>query len=302
MVGGELPEGSSKLRAARSCICQRGVQVPGMVRRRLDFQRTSTGLAGAATALTGALSRRLRPLAAATLVLGLNVARATSVTANDASYSWRTDGTEEGVRVAISEVERHNYDVIKGTVTLPFAVRPLLDVLQAFERYTRWYYNAAEVRVLSAPRTVPEIAVDADGALSHVPASGPWILLFRQHTPPLSDRWTILRCHFDKGPGGSVRATFHSQPPHIGAGHKPAGDAVYMQLHGYWELRPLGPARTLVTFVIDADPDTSVPTFLVDPELRAIVVKTLAGLKRQALALGPKPTASAAHSGESRAH
>lgn len=241
----------------------------------------------------------LAPNLATTLILAIALACVMAalppapVIADDFSYSWQDGDSEAGVRLYTSEVQRHGYDVVKGTAAVPFPARHLLDILQAFERYTQWYYRAADVRVLSAPEKVPEVSVAADGAFTDIPSGGPWLLYFRQRTPPLADRWTILRCGFRRGPGGSLRVDFHTQRAR---GFRAPKDAVHMQLHGYWQLKPLGTARTLVTFMIDADPDTSVPAFLVDPELRAIVVETLGGLQRQALALRRKPAAAVADS------
>jgi hypothetical protein len=178
-------------------------------------------------------------------------------------------------------VPRHSFEAVKGTSVLNVPSRQLLSILQAFEGYTQWYYRAAEVHVLSAPKNVPEVSIAPDGSLTHVPSGGPWLLSFRQRTPPLDDRWTVLHCAFRAGPQGSLLVEFRSVKHEKTA---PEG-TVPMDLRGYWQLKPLSATRTEVTFMLDVDPQTSVPAFLVDPQLRDVVVETLRGLLRRASAL-----------------
>jgi ribosome-associated toxin RatA of RatAB toxin-antitoxin module len=70
-----------------------------------------------------------------------------------------------------------------------------------------------------------------------------------------------------------------------------------MDLRGYWQLRPLDATRTEVTFMLDVDPKTSVPAFLVDPQLQDVAVETLRGLERQAGKLAQQAGPRAASSG-----
>jgi len=219
------------------------------------------------------------------LALGLSLALClgiwTGVRADTpaARYHWENDAVEGGMRVFTSEVKDHGYDAVKVVSTLPLAVQPLLDALQNFSDYPRWYHNAAAVSELSRPSTPPEVHVLPDGKLQPVRNNGAWLLLFVQHTPPLSDRWAVLRCAMLPGPQGSVRFEFQSQPtrPELA----PKG-AERMQLRGFWQLTPLDRARTTVAFVLDVDPNTSAPAFLVDPIVRETAVKTLRGLQRVA--------------------
>lgn len=55
-----------------------------------------------------------------------------------------------------------------------------------------------------------------------------------------------------------------------------------MQLRGFWQLTPLDRVRTAVTFVLDVDPHTGAPAFLVDPVLHETAVETVRGWQRVA--------------------
>lgn len=85
-----------------------------------------------------------------------------------------------------------------------------------------------------------------------------------------------MQCVFRAEPRGSLLIEFHS----LARSYAGPDDAVRMDLRGYWELRPVGPTRTEVTFMIDVDPNTLAPALLVDPELRDVVVITLQNLRK----------------------
>ena len=53
-----------------------------------------------------------------------------------------------------------------------------------------------------------------------------------------------------------------------------------MEVRGYWLVRPKGKTHTEVTFMVDADPNTIVPAFFVDPELHNVVTQTLLNLRK----------------------
>lgn len=196
--------------------------------------------------------------------------------AETGKYVWTRIESDQGIELFTSPAERHNYDVVRATAIIPAQASRVISALQAFERYTTWYHNAAEVRVLRLPTTIAAVGFADDGSITHVPNTGPWVLYIRQHAPPLEDRWAILRCELRAGPSGSVLIEFQSlrraQPRHDGA--------VEMALHGYWMVRPRGRSRTEVTFMVDADPNTALPALFVDPELRNVVTQTLLNLQK----------------------
>jgi hypothetical protein len=190
-------------------------------------------------------------------------------------YSWTLVETHSGVQLFTSRAQRHSYDAVRGTAVVPVEASRVISALQAFERYTAWYHNAAEVRVLRLPSSIAAIGFGADGSITHVPETGPWVLYIRQHAPHLEDRWALLRCGLRAGPSGSIIVDFHS----LRRAQPENEDAVQMELRGYWLVRPRGSKRTEVTFMVDADPNTIAPALFVDPELRKVVTQTLLNLR-----------------------
>jgi hypothetical protein len=87
-------------------------------------------------------------------------------------YSWWLVETHNGVQPFTSPAERHSYDAVRGTAIVPVQASRVVSALQAFERYTAWYHNAAEVRVLRLPSTIAAIGFGADGSITHVRETG----------------------------------------------------------------------------------------------------------------------------------
>lgn len=83
----------------------------------------------------------------------------------------------------------------------------------------------------------------------------------------------MLRCLVRAAAGGALVVEFRSLPS-----RDSIDGAVRIDLRGYWQLRPLNTEETEVTLMVDADPKTSLPDFLVDPELRSVVIQTLRAL------------------------
>lgn len=169
---------------------------------------------------------------------------------------------------------------MQGVVTLPFGGEALYMTLYDFERYPSWYFDCADVRVLEAPATHPPIPALADGRFGSIAPGGPWTLFFRQRTPPLDDRWAILRCTYRAGTGGTLLVEFKSVEPHPYPAPK---GLVRMQLNGSWILRLMDARHTEVTFQLTVDPRTSAPAFIVNRRLRETVFETLRGLRNAAV-------------------
>lgn len=195
-------------------------------------------------------------------------------------YTWKPTDSRKGVKLFTSDDHTLSYDAVKGITVLPVAAPRLLAVLRAFENYPAWYTDCVEARLIKAPSSVPaqSEAAAADDPMRYASGST-WQLYVRQSASPLGDRWAVLESQLRHGPKGSVTFTFNTLDKHP---YKPPTDLTRMRLRGFWELRPLGPARTLVTFVLDADPNVSIPAFLVNPAIEDKVVDTLLSLLKEA--------------------
>jgi Polyketide cyclase / dehydrase and lipid transport len=223
-----------------------------------------------------ALARRTALLATRIFVLVVCLCRGGRAHAqSDAALPWAYYTTRDGIALYTSDVPDHPYPAVKGSLVLPSGAEPIYMALYDFDHYPRWYHHCAEVRTLSAPSTQPSITLLEDGRFGSISAGGTWELFFRQRTPPLDDRWAVLRCTYRQGPRHSLLVEFASVEPHP---FKPPPDVTRMHLHGYWLLEPVDREHTRVTFELAVDPHTGAPGWLVNPVLRDTVRETLLNL------------------------
>jgi|GEM_PF-4404241 len=225
------------------------------------------------------VAQRLQGSTISRLLQAIGVAAtlsAATAVADGSRYAWTAAETRDHIQVFTSEVASHSYDAVRAKAVITAPAARVIAMLQQFERYSSWYHRVSEVRIVRQPKAMPEIGIGSDGSLLHVPDTGPWILFLRQHTPPLDDRWALLRCGLRAGPRGTLLIEFNS----LQRAFAEPKDAVRMDLRGYWELRSIGPSHTEVTFMLDVDPNTVVPALFVDAELRDVVVITLQNLRK----------------------
>jgi Polyketide cyclase / dehydrase and lipid transport len=225
------------------------------------------------------LARRTQPWLAVSIVVLLACLCASAgggaLAQSDAALPWAYYTTRDGIALYTSDVPDHPYPAVKGSLVLPTGAEPIYLALYDFGHYPRWYHHCAEVRILSAPATQPSIPLLTDGRFGPIPAGGPWELFFRQRTPPLDDRWAVLRCTYRQGPRHSLLVEFASVEPHP---FKPPPGLTRMHLHGYWLVEPIDREHTRVTFELAVDPHTGAPGWLVNPVLRDTVRETLLNL------------------------
>lgn len=201
---------------------------------------------------------------------------------------WALEERVGHVALYTAEVEAHGYDVVKAVVTLPVPAAPIVAMLRDFADYPRWYHACKQVRVLERPSSVSPLQLDGRGRFIPHAASESYLLLYLQDASPLDDRWALV-VNTLRIEHGALVIDFHSvtRPGVHGPAH-----AVPMRLHGRWELSPLAPNRTRVTFVLDVDPNTSTPAFLVDPQIHDIALRTLQNLDRALTRPRHDPTAA----------
>lgn len=193
-------------------------------------------------------------------------------------YTWEREASQYGLSLYTSNAPGHSYDALRLVTTLDVPLSQVFAKLQDFEHYPSWYYNCRRVQLLQSPADVGRTAFKDDGSPEALPA-GHYKLLLVQRTPPLEDRWAIVRASMTIS-GSSAVIEFQSLE---GAAPGVQPDGVRMRLRGSWKLSPLTQNRTRVALVIDADPNVSLPAFVVDPQLQTVAVEIMQGLQRTLL-------------------
>ena len=192
-------------------------------------------------------------------------------------YNWEAEDSRYGFAVYSSGVPDHSYDATKVVAELDVSAPALVDALQDFANYTRWYYQCVSVRVLERPKASVKVHVLEDGQIDLLSGSQPYTLFVLQRSGLLDDRWAIIRGAPRLSANRSLVIEFQSLDNYA---YEAPAESVRMRMRGAWILSPIGPNRTRVVLIHDVDPDTSAPTFLVDPKLADIAIETMRGLQR----------------------
>ncbi len=196
-------------------------------------------------------------------------------------YRWQHADTQDGIVLYTSTVPEHSYDAVKAVVTLEAPPEKVLAILRQIERYPRWYHGCKQTRVLERPPTLATVQLTADGRFIGNAVNESYLLFFLQDAPMLDDRWALVQNTVQVERDGSLAISFRSLDTRpYAAPHS----SVRMRLRGQWLLSPLSRTRTRVSFVLDIDPSTDMPTFLVNPKIHQTAVQTLRNLRELASA------------------
>jgi hypothetical protein len=202
-----------------------------------------------------------------------------SGSAQKTTYKWSYDKTKDGIALYTADAPRHSYDAVEAVVTLDERPETLVSILRDIPAYPSWYARCAQTRVLERPAKNLSMRFAPTGKFLPSGNSESYTLYFVQDVPVVADRWATIRNKVRFGRDGSLVIEFNSLDQY--RYQAPAG-AVRMRIFGFWMLTPISTTRTRVAFMIDADPEVSVPDFLVDPVLHDIAIDTLAGLRKMA--------------------
>jgi hypothetical protein len=192
-------------------------------------------------------------------------------------YNWEAEDSQYGFAVYSSTVPDHDYDVTKVVAVLDVPVLTLVHALQDFANYPRWYYQCIGAQVLERPKASQHLHVSDNGQIDALSDPQSFTLFILHRPGALDDRWAIIRTEARLSTKHELVIEFQSLDNY--AYHAPA-ESVRMRIRGAWTLFPIGPHRTRVSFILDSDPNTSTPTFLVDPKLAEIAIETMRGLQR----------------------
>ncbi|MGD8858784.1 MAG: START domain-containing protein [Myxococcales bacterium] len=207
------------------------------------------------------------------------LAASVAAVARGAGPGWEHDDTEDGVALYTREVSAHPYDVVRAVTTIDGDPRRLVALLRDVKAYPRWYHDCKRAQMLEHRGHDVPVTITADGGFGPTDFDERTLVFFLQESSPIDDRWAVIENHMTIAPNGSLLLRFRSLDRHP---YPAQADAVRMKLEGRWVLSPLSANRTRVTFELDIDPRTSMPTFLVDPKIHDAAVETLRNLRRLA--------------------
>jgi hypothetical protein len=207
-----------------------------------------------------------RPTAAvallAVLALGAYGALPTAARADDVS-EWVPIARHAGVLASARPVPGRSLPELRAVGEIPGGMYEVLAVIADVARHPEWQYKCIQARQLGQESD--------DVVILYQRTDSPW---------PVSDRDAIVRSVtkvLDEGRTVLVRFSTEGSPqlPVV------PGVVRMSRLSGHYALRALGPKRTQVEFLIDADPGGSLPSWLVGRTARELPLVTFIGLRRQ---------------------
>ncbi len=196
------------------------------------------------------------------LLVGLAVALALLIAPVGAQAGWRKTGTERGVTLYDEPDEDRAVPRFKGVMVIDASVEHLLAILADMERATEWNSKLIVSDVLARRSDL--------NLRFYWRFKAPW---------PVDDRDGVLESKVTRE-GDDLVAGFHTVPGPERA--VPSGVTRFGHLRGHFRLTRLGPERTRVEHLVDADPAGNIPSWLVQYVTEAIPVDSLTGMKRQA--------------------
>jgi len=176
--------------------------------------------------------------------------------------AWRKVGVDKGVTIYDEPDSDRVVPRFKGVTTIDAPMYQLLAILADMERAPEWNSKLIVSDVL-------ERKSDLDLRF-YWRFEAPW---------PVDDRDGVLQSQVTHD-GDALVAAFRT----VSGPERPSPDGVtrFGWLRGHFRFTPLGPSRTRVEHLVDADPSGMIPSWLVQFVTKNIPVESLSGLRRQA--------------------
>ncbi|MEM9326950.1 MAG: START domain-containing protein [Bacteroidota bacterium] len=164
---------------------------------------------------------------------------------DNSSGEWQLAKETDGIRVYLRERGDSPIKEFRAVGQVSASMSSVVALLIDAEAAPDWYNHVKEGRLLSEPAR--------DSHLAYTALSFPW---------PLSDRDMISKFEYKKDKNtGSVRLQVQSVPDHL-----PPDDKMIRikRLEGYWMLTPLDGDVVEVRYQFFADPEGSIPGWLIN--------------------------------------
>ena len=200
----------------------------------------------------------LKPILACLLVAALWTLTC-DVQADGEALQWQHAKEKNGVAVSTAQVAGSSFLAFKAVTVMQAQIQDILAVLADHAAYPQWYNKVKEVQMIE-----PYVN---DQAVIHVRIQTPF---------PLADRDTVNQV-IVRFEDGNAKVTLTS----VGGRVAPVKGLVRMtQASGSWLLEPIEDG-TRVTHIYHADPEISVPKWIMISYVIDGPIKTLVKLRRK---------------------
>ena len=181
----------------------------------------------------------------------------------DETPKWEKVSHEDGVLVHQKEQPGSDLPAFRGRGVVKAGILEILAVLDDGDRAKEWMHRCVESVVVERSSDFERVTYNKTDA--------PW---------PVSDRDVVVRSKMTLNPKTKTvlirfRAIKHKKYP-------ASEDTVRMtELSGHFKLKVINEKKTIVEYMVKANPGGSIPTWLVSEVSEDIPLDTIRGLRRQ---------------------
>lgn len=195
------------------------------------------------------------------VVLMLFVAVSTGFAAD--KYQWKLVDTEDNCQIYTSAVAGKDYVAAKSTCLIPARIEVVATVLRDIANYPEWMEDCKETKMLKV--------VDDENDV--------FIFWFRQHVALLKDRDMILKSKTVIDMKNGVNLVYADSTTEM---NYDSGKG-YVRMPSFYSLYTLewvDRENTRVTFMIDPDLGSGVPTGIANSTIKKLPYKTLKNMRK----------------------
>lgn len=175
------------------------------------------------------------------------------------SAEWTLDLQKDGIDVYTRPVEGSGIKEFKGVAEVGVSVEKILELLRDANQFKTWFPNTPESRLL---------ARDGDVSYQYSVMGTPW---------PMDDRDNVLRAVTTRDEDtGEILIEITAAPDYYPV---QKGRIRVRKAHGTWQLKPIGPDKTQVTFNMHLEPGGGIPQWMINTRIVATPFEALTNLR-----------------------
>ena len=172
---------------------------------------------------------------------------------------WTLAKQENGIEIYTRPVADSGIKEFKGLAEVDVDLERILELLRDSNRFKSWFPNTPESKLL---------ARDGDVSYQYSVMGTPW---------PMDDRDNVLRSVTTRDESTGVVGIEVAAAPDYYPAQK---DRFRVQkANGSWTLKPIGPDKTHVTFIMHLEPGGGIPQWMINARIVATPFEALTNLR-----------------------
>ncbi|MGD0278016.1 MAG: START domain-containing protein, partial [Smithella sp.] len=180
-------------------------------------------------------------------------------------YHWKLAGNENGCQIFTSEVAGKDYIAAKTTCLIPARIEVLETIMRDIPDFPAWIYDCKEIKILKTVDDEKDV----------------FIFWFHLNINAFKDRDMVLKSktEFDMQKGTNLIYTESTKELPYDSGK---GYVRMPSFYSLWTLQWVNRENTLVTFMVDPDLGSGVPSVAANIKIKTITYESLMNMMKMA--------------------